>query len=536
MKTALIQAPVWGTREPPLGLVQLSGCLKSRGLPVKSFDLNNFLYRNRFSGVETSWAWEQSGLWYESRWVDSFFREFSGVISDFTERILEYGPGIAGFSVSSSTYQASIRLAKILRERSDKVTLILGGPAFIDKQFIERAFRESPADFLIQGEADNLFPRLVKSICQGKDPGSVRGLYFRKGDGTGYTGPEPPVENLDKLPYLDFSDLRIDGYDDKVHISMMSSRGCVWKCVFCSTRAFSSGYRSMSAERMHQEITWHRINHYDRERKDNMEHVDFADLEINGDPGRLEEFCELMIKYPPCSFLPEMKWVANAIVHPSLTRGLLRKMAFAGCKKLIFGLESGSDRVLRLMRKQYDPALAMKVIRDAWEAGIEVTANFMFGFPGETREDFQKTLDFIKETGKYLERVYPSRTCCAVEEHSVLHKDPERFGIRTPVEHHLYWETIDGENTYPLRVEKCAEFERFCLGIGVRVDRGVGTTVEMDRLYSLGFYYDYMGNSGEAARYFQEYLKADPDNSTVRKRLRELKGDTLPDAEEENRK
>jgi len=83
---------------------------------------------------------------------------------------------------------------------------------------------------------------------------------------------------------------------------------------------------------------------------------------------------------------------------------------------VIIGIESGSERVLRLMNKWYNINDAERIIRHMYEVGICVTANFMFGFSGETEEDFQLTLDFLKRDGKYM-GVYPSRTYCALEEH-----------------------------------------------------------------------------------------------------------------------
>lgn len=275
----------------------------------------------------------------------------------------------------------------------------------------------------------------------------------------------------------------------------------------------------MSAERIHQEITFHRTCNYDRTRKDNIGHIDFQDLTFNGDIKRVREFCDLMIKYPPCQMLPKLKWVANAVIRPELTPELIGRMAEAGCKKLIFGLESGSQKVLNLMKKNYKISDAKRIIKVAYEAGIEVTANFMFGFPGETEEDFQQTLDFINEIGPYLERVYPSRTYCAVEQYSYFHEHLDEFGVKMPVGHHLYWETLDGENTYPVRLRRCAKFEKLCNELGFLVDCGVKTSVDMDNWYNLAHYYEYKKDFVKASEYFLKYLNEDSQNETVLKKI-----------------
>lgn len=519
----MIQCPVWGTREPPAALVQLSGHLKSLGIDTRCFDLNNHLYRRRSDEISTMWAWEQSMSWYDGGWVRGFFGSISKVIDEFTDAIAGCEPGLAAFSVSASTYHASCFMADMIKRRRRGIKVIFGGPAFLDPGYIGKAFSDSPADFLAIGDGETILPALIRALDTGGPIESCPGLYYRKGKRSVYTGDAGDFSLLDKMAFMDYSDLKIEDYDDAVHVAMMSSRGCVWKCAYCSTRAFARGYRAMSAERIHQEITYHRICNFDAKRKDNLGHIDFMDLEFNGRMDRVKEFCRLMIDYPPCAFLPQMKWVANAIIHPDLDRDMLQMIKDAGCRKLIFGIETGSERVLKLMKKPYSVNVAKRIIKDAFEAGLEVTTNFMFGFPGETEEDFQKTLDFVKEVGKYIERVYPSRTYCAVEQFSYMQEHLEEFGIKPPVNHHLYWETADGTNTYPVRLERCSRFEELCSGLGVKVDCGVKTSVEMDNWYNLGHYYEYGREYAKAAEYFLKYLEKDPKNEIVLSRVKAIR-------------
>lgn len=517
MKVALIQCPVWGTREPPLGIVQLSGCLKSRGIDTKSFDFNNYIYRNREDKFRNLWAWEQSMFWYNKREVDDFFNSYSDIVDSYINRILKFKPKVAGFSVSASTFYASCRFAQRLKEVKGDIKIVFGGQAFFDRGYVEKSFRNSPVDFILTGEADLTFPNLVIYLEQGMGLEDCLGVYLRQPGGKiSYTGRRPLLENLDKIAYSDFSDLKIDDYDDNEHVSIMTSRGCVWNCAFCSSRAFWGKYRYMSGERIHQEISYHRMM------RNSLGHLDCMDLVFNGNMRRVEEFCELMIKYPPFPAHPRIKWVANAIVHPGFTKDIFAMMAESGCKKLIFGIESGSERVLKLMNKPFKISVAKRIIKDAVEAGIQVTNNFMFGFPGETEEDFQKTIDFVKEIGPYVERVYPSRTYCAMEEFSYIYEHPKKFGVKTPFNHHLYWETTDGKNNYPVRLKRCAKFEKLCNKLNIQVDCGVMTSVDMDNWYNLGNYYQFSGNFSEAAKYYRRYLKEDPSSQDIRNKLKKV--------------
>jgi hypothetical protein len=272
----------------------------------------------------------------------------------------------------------------------------------------------------------------------------------------------------------------------------------------------------MSAERIHQEIAYHRTTN----RK--FGHIDFFDLAFNGDMEKVEEFSRLMVLYPPGDPHFRWQWNANSVITPALTAELLRSMKASGCQRLFFGIESGSERVLRLMHKPYRPEVAVRVIRDAAAAGIKVTCNFMFGFPGETEEDFRETLAFVEKIAGHVERVYPSRTYCAIEEYSYFHAHPEQFSIRTPVTHHLYWETTDGANTYPVRLDRCRRFEDRCEQLGVRIDSGVRTSVELDNWYSLGMYYEFKQDRARVLECYERYLSLDPHNLVIRGKMDQL--------------
>ncbi|MBN1823126.1 MAG: radical SAM protein [Endomicrobiales bacterium] len=516
MKVALLQCPVWGTREPPLAVVQLSGCLKAQGIETRSFDVNNRLYKRREESYKNLWAWEQSMFWYSKDNVKRFFSDISGTVEGYADEILAFGPALAGFSVAASSYHFSVEMAKLLKRKDKNMKVCFGGQLFLDKRNIEKAFGESCVDYVIAHESDIALGELARALEKG-NIANCAGIHRSDGTRVSFTGERKSLKNLDKIPYMDFSDLRIEDYDDSRHIMMMASRGCVWNCAFCSSRAFWPGYRYMSGERIHQEISYHRSL-----QKPDVSHIDFADLVFNGNIDRVREFAKLMVKYPPFPASHKMQWNANAIISPGLDEETLRLMAESGCQRLFFGIESGSQKVLNGMKKFYSPELALDVIRNASKYGIKVTCNFMFGFPGETEQDFDLTLDFVKQAAPYVERVYPSRTYCSLEESSYLHSHPEEYGIRTPLSHHLYWESNDGTNTYPVRLKRCQRFELLCREIGLKVDCGVKTTVELDEYFNLGHYHEFKKEYDSALSYYDSYRKLDPENEVVNRKIEEI--------------
>lgn len=520
MKIAFIQCPVWGTYDPPLALAQLSACLKKEENEVYVFDLNIKLYLNRKENYKNIWAWEQSLFWYDLKQVNEFFKDNSEDIESHLRDVLNTGARIVGFSVNAASRLSSLEIAKRLKQRNKEIVVVFGGPLFFEKNFVDSVLlNEDLVDIVIPGEGEITFCELVRTIDDNQDIFSCKGIAFKKDGRTINTSSRELLTNLDELPFLDFTDLPLTDYDDSEHIPFMTSRGCIQRCVFCSSRAFWPGYRAMSGERIFKEIEFHKRQQ--GKSNVNLGHIDFSDLLFNGNMKSLVDFCDLMRK------TNLIYWAANMIIRPEMTQKVIKKMKDAGCEHIIFGIESGSQRILDKMAKHYRIEDADRIVRWLHEEGIIVTANFMFGFPGETKEDFEETLDFVKRNAKFLDRVYPSRTYCALEEYSYLHSHLEEFGIKPNPPNHLYWEILDGKNTYSLRLERCEEFCRLASSLGIEVACGVQTSVEMDKWYNLSFYYEYIKDYQNAIDCFLKYNKLDSTNGIVSRKInfyyRELK-------------
>ncbi|MBI3552377.1 MAG: hypothetical protein HY077_07650 [Elusimicrobia bacterium] len=175
------------------------------------------------------------------------------------------------------------------------------------------------------------------------------------------------------------------------------------------------------------------------------------------------------------------------------------------------------------MNKPYTTQTAERVLKDTHDAGIATIGNFMFGFPGETEDDFQQTLDFIKRNRGSLDRVYASATFTSLEENSTLTARQEEFGIRREREreaHHLYWESEDGTNNYLVRLERYERFRKLAVGLGLDAYKGINGNLETDKLSNLAQYYRYKGNYAEAVRHLRAYLERDPKSEPMREELR----------------
>jgi anaerobic magnesium-protoporphyrin IX monomethyl ester cyclase len=506
MKIALIQCPVWGTYDPPVALAQLSACLKRDGHEVYALDLNIELYLNRKESYKDMWAWEQCGFWYDSSHVLKFFAANQDSIGQYMNRILESKSRIACFSVSTSSRLASLELARLIKKENKDILIAFGGTLFFEKDWIEAILNETAVDIVAYGEGEVTLCELIRLLEENKPLDSCLGISFKTNNKIFNNPSRPLIDDLDNLPFMDFLDLPLCNYDDAYHIPFLASRGCIQQCVFCSSRVFWPGYRRMSGARIFQEIVFHKNSN------SALGHVDFLDLMFNGDIKALGSFCDLMVN---SDLKGSIAWIANVIVRPEMTPELLRKMKEAGCKHLIYGIESGSQRVLDLMKKRYKIEDAYEVIKATHEAGIVVTANFMFGFPGEEEGDFIKTLDFIRSNAKYLDRVYPSRTFCALEEFSYLYIHREGLGIKPNSPNHLYWESTDGKNIYPERLRRCEEFCNLALSLGIEVASGVQTSVELDRWFNLANYYEHKKDIKNTLDCYLRYYELEPKNEIV---------------------
>ncbi len=512
MKIVLIQSPVWGTYDPPLALAQLSACLKKAGHQVRAFDLNIELYLHRKENHKGLWAWEQCDFWYRPENIAQFFLENKELIDGYIKKIISDNPKIICFSVCSSSRLASLELAKRIKKEAQDTLIIFGGTLFLEEAWISRTLDEISVDILVIGEGEITLEELAQRIAENKTLEGCLGIAYKDQGQVFCNSPRPLLKNLDELPFMDFSDMPLEKYDDRYHVPILTSRGCIQQCVFCSSKKFWFGYRHMSGERIFAEIKFH------KEKNKEIGHIDFLDLLINGDIETLNSLCDLMMAWAIKDDIT-ISWVANAIIRKEMTPDLLGKMKKAGCKHLIYGIESGSQKVLGLMKKKYALEDADNVIRSTHEAGIVVTANFMFGFPGEQEEDFRQTLEFIKRNAPYLDRVYPSRTFCALEESSYLHSHQEEFGIAANAPNHLYWESLDGKNIYPERLRRCEEFCVLADQLGIEVASGVQTSVELDRWFNLAHYYECKQDTARALENYLNYYEQEPKDRITTEKL-----------------
>jgi radical SAM superfamily enzyme YgiQ (UPF0313 family) len=274
--------------------------------------------------------------------------------------------------------------------RSTSKLLVAGGPLpTCDPQAFLADF-----DVLVRGEGENAIVELVNAHENGDDFTSIPGIVMRNVINDGkqkeevISNPDRPfITQLDQLPfparqllpnqeYIRFGQ-KLYGYGIT---TVMSTRGCPYECEFCSNVIFGGTYRERSAANVVDEIEQALSFGYQR--------ISFADDVFTMHKKRVVEICD-EIQNRNLHFL----WECLARVD-SVDEAIYRQMYQAGCRRVYFGIESGDDTILKLMRKKITAAQARKAVEMAKRAGLEVGAFFILFYPGETDQTVLNTLHF----------------------------------------------------------------------------------------------------------------------------------------------
>ena len=334
------------------------------------------------------------------------------------QRELDAGPDVVLLSAYLQHHPSVVEIGRLAAERG--IPVLLGGPVFNMADTAE-AWRETPGlTAIFGGEADLVVPDLVAAACEGGDLLAFPGVLLP--DGRRSPG-APPLRPLDRAPQPDYGDFPWHLYRFRV-VPVMTGRGCQWnRCSFCSDVVSASGrtFRTRSVEGVLQELA-------EQARRHDTRNFIFLDLKLNSNPGMLRGLVEGIQQA-----VPGAEWIGTVHVDTRRTDGLsapeLAAAAAAGMRRVSFGLETGSQRLLDAMDKGATVARNARFIRDADEAGLSVRCTMFKGYPGETVEDLKDTADFLEAHAGWIDRVrYNDFTIHAdTPIHAALAQDPGAY-------------------------------------------------------------------------------------------------------------
>jgi len=306
------------------------------------------------------------------------------------EAIRTERPDLVGLSfLSTTSYPYAKLLARQIRAADAGVRLAFGGVfTTLNAELVKRQCPE--VDFVCRGDGEQLILDLLERF---DDPGGVAGLTWAK-DRTVVHNPNRVLDrNLDQWPFPDRDSLALDFVESmpldvpavlsmERFTTMQTSRGCPWSCVFCDIPVFNEGkWRSRSPQ--------HVVDEFEYLQKLGYGSVYFVDDHFLLQPKRIEAICQGINGAGVT-----IQWGCEGRVD-STAQHLFPAMAKAHCRTLMFGVESGSQKVLDRLKKEQTLAEVETAVTNAKQAGIEIVHGFfVVGTPDETVEDLRATFDF----------------------------------------------------------------------------------------------------------------------------------------------
>jgi anaerobic magnesium-protoporphyrin IX monomethyl ester cyclase len=262
--------------------------------------------------------------------------------------------------------------------------------------------------------------RLVETIANGGDLMQVPNLIYKAGDRIRVTARKEP-EKIADLPLPDFDGLPLDRYlAPKLALPLLTARGCYFgKCAFCNVgygeaETFSQLRADHLAEQM---MALHK--------RYGVQHIFFADEAIT--PRNLKNLSPIL----QAAGTP-LHWGGCARFEKVITSDLLHSMYAGGCRMILFGLESASTPIMQAMIKGTEVEHMSRILRESNAAGIWNHTFFFFGFPGETIENAQETVNFVYAHKPYINSA--ALGTFLMERDSPAHRYPQSFGVKVILE------------------------------------------------------------------------------------------------------
>jgi len=342
----------------PLNLLYLSGYLESKNIPVKVLD---------------------------------------GQVNDLSEESLirhikQFNPNIVGISCHTPLVYPAHTIAKIVKSVSRQITVIMGGPH--PTVLPEQIIADENVDTVVRGEGEITLFELVEAIKGGTNLNSILGITYRDNGNIVSTQNRPLNTDLDSLPLPSRHLIPIREYHPQADIYyrfpstiMITSRGCPYKCIFCASRQISGHkYRVRSPEKVVEEIDV-LVNQY------GIRNIGIADDNFVVDRKRTERICDILIKE---GYHRKVDW-SCALRADGVDEPLLKKMRAAGCRCICVGIETGSQRLMNILKKHLKLERVEKGVRMMRKVGIKVRGTFLLGIPTETEEETLQTINFAKK-------------------------------------------------------------------------------------------------------------------------------------------
>ena len=294
---------------------------------------------------------------------------------------LENSSNIVGISCMSHLLPPVILWINRLKKKNPDKTVILGGPGPtpVAREILEASGK---IDIVVRGEGERTIVEVMECLQKGKDLRDVRGITYRDGNRIRTNPPQPRIENLDELPFPAYEEIDVNKYC----MGIITTRGCPYNCGFCENKFFwSNKVTSRSPDNIIEEIKLI-YERYDKNKELRINDTMFPIYKKRG-----FEFCNKLKKENI-----DIEWFCYGRIN-LMDEQLMKKMSESGCKRIFYGIESGSDRILKMINKGFTIKKTEETLKKSKKYFSEVIGQLIWGFPFETMEEFKKTVKFAEK-------------------------------------------------------------------------------------------------------------------------------------------
>jgi anaerobic magnesium-protoporphyrin IX monomethyl ester cyclase len=343
---------------PPIGLGYLIGYLKNRNLSI------------------------------DIKILDCLKEKYNH--EDFRNHLIKENPDMVGFTAFTMEIESALKCAEITKSVNKNIITAIGGPHVSNVP--EEILKNKNIDFVLRGESEISFYKFIEELNGEKNFDNIPNVGYKKNGELVFNEVELP-SNLDELPFPDYESMKFCEYPKMYFMKnypsapIISSRGCPFSCTFCSAGKLSGKkFRARSPENLIKEIKYLKKNYHIKE-------FQIWDDNFTLNRERAMRFCNLLIE----ENINLEWWCPNGLRIETLDGELLRKMKQSGFYAMAVGIESGSERIQKDMKKNLNLEKAKEIVSLAKKIGIRTQGFFIIGYPTETKEDILKTIKIAKE-------------------------------------------------------------------------------------------------------------------------------------------
>lgn len=305
---------------------------------------------------------------------------FDSFVKESADNILSKNPKIVSFYCRCDCYLADIMIAKEIKKQNECIYTVLGGPQADASAY--NTLKELPwIDFCCRGEGETTVYPLFSALLNGNDYTATKGLSYRDKENNIIENPVAElIKDLDTIPFIDYSFIKPENINQNGIVPIDVGRGCPFNCAYCSTSLFwKRRFRLKSTDRIIKEMNL--LNERFGYEKFRFEHDLFT-----ADKKRVKDFAQKLK-----ALGKNYTWSCSSRID-TLDEETIDAMIESGLKSIYIGVESGSERMQKLINKNLKINDVIHIISILAKHNIKITASFMYGFPEETEEDLELTL------------------------------------------------------------------------------------------------------------------------------------------------